>query len=157
MVTNIAESVANEIELTASYESARIAISGRCFAEYFIENQSKPETRMTTWAVASAAAVRSHVILGVGRPPDRIAKVGGFHPGTSWTSTIDYFYQVKQLDSEMKSEKIFKYRDRSRRARGRRRHDRRLGEPRSSGSKRDEETIRGLVDKWRAASWSRAS
>jgi putative nucleotidyltransferase with HDIG domain len=115
-VANIAEAVANEIG--ASGLLVRVGAYyhdiGKMFhAEYFIENQlggKNPHDELGP--VASAAAVRSHVILGV-----RLARQIGlpksvidFIPEHHGTSTIDYFYyKSKQLDSEMKSEKVFKY------------------------------------------------
>jgi len=116
VVANIAEAVANEIgangllvRVGAYYHDI-----GKIFhPEYFIENQSEgnnPHDRLGP--VASAAAVRSHVILGV-----KLARQIGlprividFIPEHHGTATIDYFYyKSKQLESEIKSEKLFKY------------------------------------------------
>ena len=114
-VANIAESVANEIGANGllTRVGAYYHDIGKMFhPEYFIENQTGRNPHDDLGPVASAAAVRSHVILGV-----RLARQIGlpkavidFIPEHHGTSTIDYFYyKSKQLDSEMKSEKIFKY------------------------------------------------
>ncbi len=116
VVANIAEAVANEIgangllvRVGAYYHDI-----GKMFhPEYFIENQGEgnnPHDQLGP--VASAAAVRSHVILGV-----KLARQIGlprivldFIPEHHGTATIDYFYyKSKQLESEIKSEKLFKY------------------------------------------------
>jgi len=115
-VANIAETVANEIgangllvRVGAYYHDI-----GKMFnPAYFIENQAEGKNPHDELGpVASAAVVRSHVILGI-----RLAREIGlprsvidFIPEHHGTSTIDYFYyKSKQLDSEIKSEKIFKY------------------------------------------------
>jgi len=115
-VANIAETVANEIgangllvRVGAYYHDI-----GKMFnPAYFIENQAEGKNPHDELGpVASAAVVRSHVILGIklareiGLPRSVIDFIAEHHG----TSTIDYFYyKSKQLDSEMKSEKIFKY------------------------------------------------
>ncbi|MGH9339589.1 MAG: HD family phosphohydrolase [Acidobacteriota bacterium] len=116
VVANIAETVANEIgangllvRVGAYYHDI-----GKMFnPDYFVENQAEgisPHDELGP--VASAAMVRSHVILGVklarhiGLPSAAI----DFIPEHHGTSTIDYFYyKSKQLDSEIKSERVFKY------------------------------------------------
>ncbi|RPJ57485.1 MAG: HDIG domain-containing protein [Acidobacteria bacterium] len=115
-VANIGETVANEIgangllvRVGAYYHDI-----GKMFnPSYFIENQAEGKNPHDELGpVASAAVVRSHVILGI-----RLAREIGlprsvidFIPEHHGTSTIDYFYyKSKQLDSEIKSEKIFKY------------------------------------------------
>jgi len=116
VVANIAEAVANEIgangllvRVGAYYHDI-----GKMFhPEYFIENQpegNNPHDRLGP--VASAAAVRSHVILGVklARQIGLPRMVIDFIPEHHGTATIDYFYyKSKQLESEIKSEKLFKY------------------------------------------------
>jgi len=115
-VANIAETVANEIgangllvRVGAYYHDI-----GKMFnPAYFIENQTEGKNPHDELGpVASAAVVRSHVILGIklareiGLPRAVIDFIAQHHG----TSTIDYFYyKSKQLDSEIKSEKIFKY------------------------------------------------
>ncbi len=116
VVANIAESVANEIG--ASGLLVRVGAYyhdiGKIFnPQYFIENQAGgPNPHDDLGPVASAAVVRSHVILGV-KLARRIKLPGAvidFIPEHHGTSTIDYFYfKSKNLDSEIKSEKIFKY------------------------------------------------
>lgn len=116
VVANIAEAVANEIgangllvRVGAYYHDI-----GKMFnPQYFIENQvgdQNPHDELGP--VASAAVVRSHVILGV-RLARQIGLPGAvidFIPEHHGTSTIDYFYyKSKERDSEIKSEKIFKY------------------------------------------------
>ncbi|MFB3904886.1 MAG: HD family phosphohydrolase [Acidobacteriota bacterium] len=115
-VANIAETVANEIgangllvRVGAYYHDI-----GKMFNPiYFIENQvegKNPHDELGP--VASAAVVRSHVILGIklAREIGLPRSVIDFIPEHHGTSTIDYFYyKSKQLDSEIKSEKIFKY------------------------------------------------
>ncbi len=116
VVANLAETVANEIG--ANGLLVRVGTYyhdiGKMFnPQFFIENQSpghNPHDNLGP--VASAAVVRSHVILGV-----RLARQVGlprtvvdFIPEHHGTSTIDYFYyKSKRLESEMKSERIFKY------------------------------------------------
>lgn len=115
-VANIAETVANDIgangllvRVGAYYHDI-----GKMFNPvYFIENQAEGKNPHDELGpVASAAVVRSHVILGIrlGREIGLPRSVIDFIPEHHGTSTIDYFYyKSKQLDSEMKSEKIFKY------------------------------------------------
>jgi putative nucleotidyltransferase with HDIG domain len=115
-VANIAETVANEIgangllvRVGAYYHDI-----GKMFNPgYFIENQAEGKNPHDELGpVASAAVVRSHVILGIklAREIGLPRSVIDFIPEHHGTQTIDYFYyKSKQLDSEMKSEKIFKY------------------------------------------------
>ncbi len=115
-VANIAEAVASElgaddllVRVGAYYHDI-----GKMFnPQLFIENQGgQPNPHDTLGPVASAAAVRSHVILGVQlarqvRLPGAVIDFIAEHHGTS---TIDYFYyKSRQLESEIKSEKVFKY------------------------------------------------
>lgn len=115
-VANIAEVVASElgaddllVRAGAYYHDI-----GKMFSpQFFIENQGgEPNPHDTLGPVASAAAVRSHVILGVklarqvGLPKAVIDFIAEHHG----TSTIDYFYyKSRQMESEIKSEKVFKY------------------------------------------------
>jgi cyclic-di-AMP phosphodiesterase PgpH len=116
VVANLSEAVANEVgangllvRVGAYYHDI-----GKIFnPQYFIENQvGNQNPHDTLGPVASAAVVRSHVILGM-----RLARqiglpkaVRDFIPEHHGTSTIDYFYyKSKQLDSGIKSERIFKY------------------------------------------------
>lgn len=115
-VANISEAVANElgangllVRVGAYYHDI-----GKMFnPQYFIENQAPGENPHDQLGpVASAAVVRSHVILGVrlARQIGLPGPVVDFIPEHHGTSTIDYFYyKSKQLDSEIKSERIFKY------------------------------------------------
>lgn len=116
VVANIAEAVSNEIG--ANGRLVRVGAYyhdiGKMFnPQYFIENQAggvNPHDELGP--VASAAVVRSHVILGIklGRQIGLPGAVLDFIPEHHGTSTIDYFYyKSKQLDSEIKSERIFKY------------------------------------------------
>lgn len=115
-VANIAETVANEIgangllvRVGAYYHDI-----GKMFnPAYFIENQAEGKNPHDELGpVASAAVVRSHVILGIklAREIGLPRSVIDFIPEHHGTQTIDYFYyKSKQLESEIKSEKIFKY------------------------------------------------
>lgn len=116
VVANIAEAVSNEIGangLLVRVGSYYHDIGKMFNPNFFIENQRGEENPHDELGpVASAAVVRSHVILGV-----RLAKqigvpgaVVSFIPEHHGTSTIDYFYfKSKKQESEIKSEKIFKY------------------------------------------------
>ena len=115
-VANIAESVANEIgangllvRVGAYYHDI-----GKMFSpEYFIENQVGGENlHEKLGLVASAAVLRSHVTMGVqlARQIKLPGAVEDFIPQHHGTSTIDYFYyKSKELESEIKSERVFKY------------------------------------------------
>ena len=116
VVANIAESVANEINANGLLVrvGAYYHDIGKMFnPHYFIENQPADQNPHDELGpVASAAVVRSHVILGVqlARQTGLPGAVVDFIAEHHGTSTIDYFYyKSKQLDSEMKSERIFKY------------------------------------------------
>ncbi len=115
-VANIAEAVASEmgaddllVRVGAYYHDI-----GKMFnPQYFIENQGGGENPHDSLGpVASAAVVRSHVILGVKlgreiRLPGAVIDFIAEHHGTS---TIDYFYyKSRQQESEIKSERVFKY------------------------------------------------
>ena len=115
-VANIAESVANEIGVNSLLVrvGAYYHDIGKMFSpQYFIENQMEgPDLHNALGPVASAAVIRSHVILGVrlarqiGLPTAVVDFISEHHG----TSTIDYFYyKSKQLESEIKSERIFKH------------------------------------------------
>ena len=115
-VANIAESVANElgangllVRVGAYYHDI-----GKMFnPRYFVENQSGDENlHEQLGPVASAAAVRSHVSLGIelARQIGLPGPVADFIPEHHGTSTIDYFYhKSRQLESAIKSERVFKY------------------------------------------------
>jgi len=116
VVANIAETVANEIgangllvRVGAYYHDI-----GKMFnPHYFIENQAGGENPHDSLGpVASAAVVRSHVLLGlklareVGLPGAVVDFITEHHG----TSTIDYFYyKSRKLESEMRSDKVFRY------------------------------------------------
>jgi cyclic-di-AMP phosphodiesterase PgpH len=116
VVANLAEAVANEVgangllvRVGAYYHDI-----GKIFnPRHFIENQVGDQNPHDTLGpVASAAVVRSHVILGMklARQIGLPKAVRDFILEHHGTSTIDYFYyKSKQLDSEIKSERIFKY------------------------------------------------
>jgi cyclic-di-AMP phosphodiesterase PgpH len=115
-VANIAEAVANEVGangLLVRVGSYYHDIGKMFHPQYFIENQPEGgNPHDSLGPVASAAAVRSHVILGIrlARQIGLPQSVVDFIPEHHGTATIDYFYyKSKQLESEIKSEKIFKY------------------------------------------------
>jgi cyclic-di-AMP phosphodiesterase PgpH len=116
VVANLAEAVANKVDANGLLVrvGAYYHDIGKLFnPQYFIENQvSDQNPHDALGPVASAAMVRSHVILGMklARQIGLPKVVRDFIPEHHGTSTIDYFYyKSKQLDSEMKSERIFKY------------------------------------------------
>ena len=115
-VANIAENVANEIDANGLLVrvGAYYHDVGKMFnPQYFIENGVGGEDQHKDLGlVASAAVLRSHVILGVqlARQIGLPGAVEDFIPQHHGTSTIDYFYyKSKQLESEIKSERVFKY------------------------------------------------
>jgi hypothetical protein len=115
-VANISESVANEIganSLLVRVGSYYHDIGKMFSPEFFIENQVAGENlHESLGLVASAAIIRSHVTRGVqlARQIGLPGAVEDFIPQHHGTSTIDYFYhKSKQLESEIKSERVFKY------------------------------------------------
>ena len=115
-VASIAENVANEIGVNSLLVrvGAYYHDIGKMFnAQYFIENQIGAEDQHDELGpVASAAVIRSHVILGVrlARQIGLPGPVEDFIPEHHGTSTIHYFYhKSKQLESQIKSERVFKY------------------------------------------------
>ncbi len=115
-VANIGEMVASEIgvnDLLVRVGAYYHDIGKMFNPEYFIENQTGgPNPHDSLGPVASAAVVRSHVILGVklGRQVKLPGAVIDFIAEHHGTSTIDYFFhKSKQLESGIKSERVFKY------------------------------------------------
>ena len=115
-VATISEKVANDIG--ANGLLVRVGAYhhdiGKMFnPQYFIENQvGGKDHHDELGPVASAAVIRSHVILGV-RLARKIGLPGlveAFIPEHHGTSTIHYFYhKSKRLESQIKSERVFKY------------------------------------------------
>ncbi len=115
-VANISEMVASEIganDLLVRVGAYYHDIGKMFNPEFFIENQSGDSNPHDSLGpVASAAAIRSHVILGLklGREVKLPGAVIDFIAEHHGTSTIDYFfYKSKQLESSIKSERVFKY------------------------------------------------
>ena len=114
-VANISASVANAIGangLLVRVGSYYHDIGKMFIPEYFIENQVAGENRHENLGlVASAAVLRSHVTRGVqlAREIGLPGAVEDFIPQHHGTSTIDYFYHKSKLESEIKSERVFKY------------------------------------------------
>jgi len=115
-VATISENVANEIG--ANGLLVRVGAYhhdiGKMFnPQFFIENQVGGEDQHDELGpVASAAVIRSHVILGVrlARKIGLPGPVEAFIPEHHGTSTIQYFYhKSKQQESQIKSERVFKY------------------------------------------------
>lgn len=115
-VANIAESVANEIG--ANGLLVRVGSYyhdiGKIFnPQFFVENQTEGKNPHDDLGpVASAAVLRSHVILGwkLAREIGLPGAVRDFIPEHHGTCTIDYFYhKSREMDAGMKSERIFKY------------------------------------------------
>lgn len=115
-VANIAEMVALQIganDLLVRVGSYYHDVGKMFSPEYFIENQDGgPNPHDDIGPVASAAAIRSHVILGLqlGRRVGLPSAVLDFIAEHHGTSTIDYFFnKARSLDSGIRSERIFKY------------------------------------------------
>ena len=114
-VANMAEMVASQIganDLLVRAGSYYHDI-GKIFSpQHFVENQGGDNPHDEMGPVASAAVIRSHVILGLqlGRRVGLPSVILDFVAEHHGTSTIDYFFhKARSLESEIRSERIFKY------------------------------------------------